>query len=162
MIARWGFTLTEMLMVVVIIAVISGGTAAYFGGRQDRCALRMAGNDLAAVLQYACANACYHESLYQLRFAADFGGFRLEKMNAEGDSLSAQGIAGREHRFAQGVFVSAMERGDQTGSPRSETVLIGLAEAIGSEKVTLHLANRRGETLKVVWLSAVGQVHVEP
>jgi hypothetical protein len=151
-----------MLMVVVIIAVISGGTAAYFGGRQDRCALRMAGSDLAAVLQYACANSYYHESLYQLRFPADFGGFRLEKVNAEGDSLPAQGIAGKEHRFAQGVCLTGIERNDQTDSQRPETVLIGPAEVTGCEKVTLHLVNRRSETLNVVWLTEVGQVYVEP
>ena len=51
--ARGGFTLIEMLIVVVVIAALSTALVASLAGRVDRRALDMAAKDLTAALQYA-------------------------------------------------------------------------------------------------------------
>lgn len=81
---RWrGFTIIELLLVVVIVAVIAALAAPNFGSTYARIQLRKAADDLAYRMRYAQSYAITRNTLTRLEFDPSFTRYWLTSKSGE-------------------------------------------------------------------------------
>ncbi len=107
---RGGFTLVELLLVVVLIGVLAGAVAVSFAGRQDDQALRLAAADLAAAIRYASEQASVTGKAHRLVFEDAMRSYRVEELSGVGGSefKRVRGRAGMFKRVGEGVRVAGV------------------------------------------------------
>jgi prepilin-type N-terminal cleavage/methylation domain-containing protein len=159
-IERSGFTLVELLIVLVMIAVLSCTLAANLAGRQDRQALHIAGKDLAAAVRYCRRQADLRQVAHRLAFGGPSSSYRVE-ISTPGSPdgfIPAAGQAGRYHRLPQTVCIRSVvaEGGEQ--SPMPEALLF--APAGEGFSGTVQLVGRNGDALAVEVADGATQVRI--
>jgi|GEM_PF-1975627 len=73
------FTLIELLLVLIILGVIAGMTAPFFGESYNLMALRGASDDAANLMRYAQSQAGLRGLTYQMIFSGDPGTYQLRR-----------------------------------------------------------------------------------
>jgi type II secretion system protein H len=103
---RCGFTLVELLLVVIIISVLAGGVAVSLGGRTERHAVRAAANDLAAAIRFASGKARLRRRRVRVRLSDEGRDLWVEAMeDGTGEFRPVEGPAGEPRRLPQEVHV---------------------------------------------------------
>lgn len=154
-----GFTLIEMLLVLVLIAALSSLLVAALAGRQDAHALRVGARDLAGALRYAAEQSRLRGRCHRLVLLDEGLAFRVEAADpVETDAFTpVEGQAGRKRALAGGVRILsvASESGDLRTLPKSLDFQAG-----GGFCGTVRLENRQGQTASVEIIGGSGVVLV--
>jgi type II secretion system protein H len=156
-----GFTLVEMLIVVVIIAVLAGSAVVNLQGRVDPHMLRASANDLAAAIRYAQTEAALSARPHRLLFQNERKGYHVEGVvGGGGEFAPVAGTAGMSKLLVQGVRVTRI--GPTDGSANLDVQeLVFNADGSGFSGV-IELSSRSNQTLRVQVSPQTGQVYVVP
>ena len=160
----WAFTLVELLLVLVMIALLSSSLAVGLTGRQDRMALRVSAEDLAAAARYGLRQVGLRQVVHRLAFDATGSAYRLEVFSPSGgseDFVPVAGLAGRWRSFPSSVRIGGLSGPEGRRGWESGQVLV-LDPSGGGFCGSVELVNRLGQVLAVEVASvAVGIVEVE-
>jgi len=103
------FTLVEMLLVLVIMAVLSTAVVVSLCGRRDRRALDTAAHDLTATISYASSQAQLLGRQHRLVLLDDGRGYRVEILcDADGQFVPVKGQAGMQRALPAGIRVASV------------------------------------------------------
>lgn len=151
-----GFTLIEMLMVLVLLAIFASGMAVLFAGRQDTHVLEAAVKDVVASVNYVQNQSKLKHRPYRIHFDIDNGSYQIETASSTASEKysQVQGISGRRHVLPQGVYFNQLSIDD--GNERCWIVSPG-KDIPGGE---ISLLNRRQEGKIIHILPQSGQVQV--
>jgi hypothetical protein len=149
-----------MLLVVVVLAVLTGTLTVSLRGRADRHALRIAGSNLASAIRYAVAETKATHTPHRIAFRDNWSSYRVETARSASDDefVPVAGMAGRTATLAGNVRIVDVSDDDAAAD--------GLAEALwvhtdGSGfHGSVRLANRNDQTLTIVVSPVTGQVQV--
>ncbi|MHC4426597.1 MAG: GspH/FimT family pseudopilin [Planctomycetota bacterium] len=89
---RWGFTIPELLLVVVVIGLISGAGTGLYVGTFKKLQVQRAAYDFLLTAQYARIMAIERQSQYKMELDAVDGGFWLTTLrwDEEGEQASRE------------------------------------------------------------------------
>jgi len=154
------FTLVEMLLVVVLLATLTGTLAVSLRGRVDRHALRIAGKDLAAAVRFSVAEARLNRLPYRVAFHDNWTCYRVERAKSAAGSeyVPVRSLAGQMKAFAKQVRIA----GASTDGQPLESVPEALPQYPDGNGFhgEIRLANRAGETLTIKVAPVTGQVRI--
>lgn len=77
--ASRGFTLAELLVVLLIIGVLVGGSVVAFGSRRDKTQMLYGAKQLASALQWAASESRLHHAAYRVVLDDTAKHFRIER-----------------------------------------------------------------------------------
>lgn len=105
------FTLVELLLVIVMIAVLAGGAVVNLHGRGQSHALMFGAKDLAATLEYGLGWSAGQGRQCRLSFDQSWRRYRLEELAFDGasDYQALAGKSGQWHDLPTGVAVRGIE-----------------------------------------------------
>jgi Tfp pilus assembly protein FimT len=154
------FTLAELLIVLVMIAVLSCTLAVNLTGRHDRQALLVAAKDLAAAVRYSSEQAHLRRVTHRLAFDDSFTHYRVEvSAPDEVDGfVPAKGLVGRLRRLPETVHISGvvMDGREIWDVPHALVFDPGGEMFCG----TIQLANRKGQVVAIEATSGATQVRI--
>jgi len=155
---RYAFTLAELLVVLVLIAVLSGGTIVAFRGRQKTYALKMATSDLAMAIEYAQSLPRNNGLNSRLIFDPEHKKYRIEKQAAIGSDnyISVVGRAGMERTIPGSVNISGIMIDGLSVTPTPQTLEFSTGGNGFYGKIKLQ--NDLGEEMSVQVEKHTGQV----
>lgn len=154
------FTIIELLLVVVIIAVIAALAVPNFGGTYARVQLRKAADDLAYHMRYAQSYAITKNTPVRLEFDSSFAQYWLTRRSA--DDAAQDVFIGLTGRMGE---VISVPRGVQVSFEDGEPLLYFYPDGT-MDKRRINLcrvrpAGRRGgECVFISTQEQRGQVHV--
>ena len=159
-----GFTLIELILVLVLIGIMTGSIAVSFAGRQNDTAVRQAAEDFAAACGYAQTQATQSGRIHAVRLAADGRSLTVEVASAEvlGEGWSAaRGLAGRARVLPAGVVVQGDELASGSDDGGAEAGEAGVAN--GSRRwVFRPVPQRAARRVWVRWMREGGDESVRP
>jgi len=148
-----GFSLTEMLLVLVVIGILAGGTIASLQGRASRHALRLAGDDLAGAVRFAQEQARLYNR--PCRLVLSDQAFSVEAYQPTGESEKAESII-RPMQFCHGVRLVSLEHaGMRLILPQAIEITPNQDQA----SLVMILQDRTGRQLKVQISDASCELH---
>ena len=154
------FTLVEMLLVVVLLATLTGTLAVSLGGRVDRHALRIAGKDLAAAIRFSVAETRLKCLPHRVAFYDNWTRYRVERAESAAGSEYApvRSLAGQMKTLAKQARIA----GASTDGQPLESVPETLPQYPDGNSFhgEIQLANRSGETLTIKVSPVTGQVQI--
>lgn len=155
---RYAFTLVELLIVLVLMAILSSGAIVAFRGRQKSYALKMATSDLAMAIEYAQSLARNMALKTRLSFDAEHKKYRIEQQAAIGfeNYLPVAGRAGMERNIPGSVNISGIMIGDLQTTPPLQNLNFSTSENSFYGKIELQ--NDLGEKMSVQIEKYTGQV----
>jgi type II secretory pathway pseudopilin PulG len=155
-----GFTLVELVIVVVLMAALSGGVILSLQGRRSAHALRLAAEDLASAMRFASYQARVRHEAYQVVF--DAGGTQYRVQTPDGteraEATPASGMAGYNRALAMGVRLVAVRRGGEAVDPPPRVFSFN-PDGSGFWG-TIELGNEADDSVDVEVLPVTGEVHV--
>jgi prepilin-type N-terminal cleavage/methylation domain-containing protein len=157
---RAGFTLAEMLIVMVIIAVLAGGVVVSLQGRHDDYALQMAAKDLAAALNCAISRSKLRSVPHRLAFYDNMKGYRVEAVRAGTpvDFSPVEGRAGILKNLPEGVEITTvLFDGQQIDRLPESFEFASNGEGFSG---LIELKNRAEQVRRIRVAAKTGQVHV--
>jgi len=156
--ARYAFTLAELLIVLVLMAVFSGGAIVAFRGRQKTYALKMATSDLAVAIECAQSLARNNTLNSRLTFGPEYKKYRIERQSTIGleNYISAAGRAGMERNIPGSVSISGITIDGLPVTPAPLT--IGFPASGNGFYGKIELQNDLGEKMSVQIEKHTGQV----
>ena len=154
------FTLVELMIVMVIIAVFATGVVVSFQGRQDIYALHAATKDLAATVGYTARQSKLNQCTYRIAFYDDLKRYRVETINygTTIDFVPVNGRAGMIKLLPAGVQISEILSDGHTINHLPDTLTFRPDGSGFSGRIELR--NRKGETMQIEVMHKTGQVHV--
>ena len=152
------FTLVEMLLVLVIIAVLSSSVAVSICGRSGRRVLRVAARDLAAAVGYASCQARSGGYEHRVVFLQDGRAYRVESLVSEFDGQFApvRGQAGAERSMPPGVRIASVFDNTDTFKDVPDWLEFGSGDCGFAGRIVLEDEDGRSASIEVV--SRTGQV----
>lgn len=156
-----GFTLVELLLVLVIMAVCTGGVAVSLKGRQDHHALKAASRDLAEAIRYAAGEAALMELPHRVSFTGDRS-YRVEKLDRDtsGEFVPVTGTAGRQRSLTGNIQIVGFWGPDgQIMTPAPECLVFDQTPGSFSGQIRLQGLSSQRITIYVNGIS--GQVEIE-
>jgi Tfp pilus assembly protein FimT len=154
------FTLAELLIVLVMIAVLSCTLAVNLTGRQDRQALLAAAKDLAAAIRYSAQQAHLRRAVHRLAFYDSFTTFRVEVCatdEAEG-FVPVVGLAGKRRRMPEAVQVKGVVVDEREMSELPEALVFDPGGKMFCG--TIQLADRKGQVVAIETTGGATQVRI--
>lgn len=156
-----GFTLIEMLIVLVLISIICGAAVVSLHGRARTYELHSGAKDLAAAIEHGLHVGRFRDGACRLTFLDGMRSFRVDRA-ATGeyglDYVPVRGMAGRVRTLAAGVEITRIERdGTQTFLPVN---WLDLVDVTGVFTGAIELKNASGEVLRIEVLGETGQVDI--
>ncbi|MBC8001798.1 MAG: prepilin-type N-terminal cleavage/methylation domain-containing protein [Opitutaceae bacterium] len=95
---RSGFTLMELMVVLVLVAVVSAVTIPAMRGTMEDALLRSASRDMIGAFNIATSRAITSRQTHRIQFDSKTGGYALEKLvrsgSGESDFTPLRGIPG--------------------------------------------------------------------
>jgi len=117
---RAAFTLIELMVVLIIIAVMSGMIIAEMSGNFQDALLRSSSRQLISVFSLASSRAISVNRLFRVRFDRASGHYMVEK-HARGDSFDPTGdVAGSEGVLDPRISIRIQDP-DNTETPEADT-----------------------------------------
>jgi len=158
--ADLAFTLIEMLLVVVMLATLTGTLAISLSGRLDRHALRIAGKDLAAAVRFSVSETKLTRLPHRVAFHDDLTRYRVERAESTAGSEygPVKSLAGRMKMLAKQVRILGTSVDGEPLDTAPES-LPQYPDGSGFHG-KIQLANRTGETLTIEVSSVTGQVWI--
>jgi prepilin-type N-terminal cleavage/methylation domain-containing protein len=150
--SRQGFTLVELLVVIVVIGVLSGIAAPNVSRMMDSYRVRAASRQLATELQYAKTKAIAENANYQVHFDVVNSRYRTEKSDGTNDGPwrntadATTAYNGNGVSLAKGftgdflIFTPIGEALDSAGAPLVADATVVLS-TVGSLSKTVSIAN---------------------
>lgn len=145
-----GFTLLELMVVLLIIALASGLVGVKVAGTLAHTTLRTAAKRSAAMLRYARTQAVALQEPYRARFELDGGTLQVGpegKMPQEGEEEAAREVQGAEERFwklPEGIRFAKAILGDKEMEGESFSILFfPVGNSTGGEVVLEDGRERR-------------------
>jgi prepilin-type N-terminal cleavage/methylation domain-containing protein len=150
-----GFTLTEMLVVIVIISLLSGAAVVALQGRAAPYALRKSADDLAAAMMFANERARIEKVTHRVVILAESNSMRVERAS-ETQADQYLPVAGRAGLLRPLAKHSHLVRVPLNGSTTAVESLVfdGNMEASSP----LELRDDSGAKIQIVALPATGQI----
>ena len=107
-----GFTLIEIILVLLLLAIVSGLTVPNFSKTYQRLELKKAANDIAYLMRYAQSRAIAKGHQIRFEFAEDFTGYELkeqssDKKQADEEFKNISGRLGNHFQVPQILHVSS-------------------------------------------------------
>lgn len=157
-----GFTLVELLLVLVLIAILAGSMVASLTGRKDSFSLQTSARDLAATIRFAGQFARQYHTTCRICFDEAGRRYQVERPAASGsatDFVPARGQAGRQRSLSEGIQITGISASLNEIQPLPEWLEFyrdgsGFAGRI-------ELANQKQETIAIEVIPITGQVHVQ-
>ena len=87
-----GFTLIELIIVLIIIGIATGLAGIYIGSSSDNLAIRTFTKDISAVLRYARNHAAAEKRTYHFAVDTEGGSYSLYSDSVKEDSEAAASI----------------------------------------------------------------------
>lgn len=155
---RSGFTLIEMMLVVLIISILAGSLAANLQGRKDSQALRVGAEDLAAAVRFAAAQAATQGRCVQVALLHEGRAFEVQALDEKGVAQPLAGLTGSHREFARQVHVDRVERNDQarTDGPVDAIAFGGGRDFAG----WIELVDGLGQSRRIEVADATAQVRI--
>jgi prepilin-type N-terminal cleavage/methylation domain-containing protein len=156
-----GFTLVELLLVLVIIAVCTGGVAVSLKGRQEPHALKVASRDLAEAIRYAAGEAGLTGLPHRVAFTGDRS-YRVEKLDKDssGEFVPVTGTAGRQRSITGNIRIIGFWGPDgQMIAPVPECLVFDQTPSSFSGQIQLQGMSSQRVAIYVNGIS--GQVEIE-
>ncbi len=159
-VASGGFTLVEMLLVLVIIAIVSSSVAVALSGRQGKNTLRVAATDLAAAISYASSQAKLDRFEYRVVFLDGARSFRVETLSPESQTefAPARGLAGKEKQLPRDVRIVSISGSEGTLRELPDWLAFGSGGSSFTGIIELQSEGGRSTSIEVV--GRTGQVIV--
>jgi prepilin-type N-terminal cleavage/methylation domain-containing protein len=153
-----GFTLIETLVVIVLIAILSGALAAQFAGRQDDQELRVVAKDLAAAMQFAASESVLWQKTHRIAFLQKMGGYRVESVSQNPTLFQpVKGMAGTV-RHLKNIHVSAIL--DDTGQNKRDQEHLTFQPDRSGFVGEIDLAGRNDQIVRIVVHPKASQIDV--
>ncbi len=151
-----GFTLVEMMVVLVLIGLLAGSVVVAFEGRDADHAVRVAAEDLAEATRYAHREARVTQRPHRLVFDEAMRSFHVEWRPLDGQWRSVNGRPGRERVMPGGVWAE-VDSSEQT--PDGEPVTLTFDPA-GGFVGRIRLVGEGGRVRVLESFAETGQVNV--
>lgn len=151
-----GFTLIEMLLVLVLLAIFASGMAVLFAGRQDSHALEAAVKDVVTAVNYVQNQSKLKHRPHRISFDISNGSYQIETATATTSDEYSQvkGISGRKRFLPQGVRFAQVSIGDG-----NETCwIISPGKDVPGGEISLINRHQEGKIIRI--LPQTGQVQV--
>jgi len=166
---RGGFTVLELLLVLVVLGVMAGSVVVSLSGRHRTNELETASRDLATALRYAHQNASLTQEAFRVVIAPQEAvsghlssdlAITVEIAEDLGRGLfrPARGMPGRPHALPKGVYLSDVIWSGQSLVDEPYELAFGSDAKMGWGQ--LQLSNEQGERIEIEVASLTGQVTV--
>lgn len=153
------FTLVEMLLVITIMAVLSGALVVSLKGRQDEMALRAAAQDLSEAVRYAALQARTFNRPCRVVFTPNLSEYKVEIFQVrEMRFIPAAGRAGLPKRLTPGIDIAEIAPALPVANDVIAGMVFGSNGAGYSGRVSLK--NRAGRMTHIEVAAETGQVHL--
>lgn len=159
---RWrgGFTLVEMMLVVLLMGILATATVVNLRDRQDAYALSASARDLASALRFAATQARLEGVGYRVVCEHEGRGYRVEtRGEGQGEYVPAAGLAGTGRLLARGARMSGVRQQDDAVEAMPEAIEFG-PDGRGFWGV-IELESRAGQGVEIRVMPWTGQVWVE-
>jgi prepilin-type N-terminal cleavage/methylation domain-containing protein len=161
-----GFTLYEIIIVLVVLLVVAGLVAPSFAGFLPSFRIRKAGEDLIAAVEKARVDAVLTSRRFRLVFSKEPAAYRLEyepdPMNEPATFRRLPGEWGAKNELPDGVAFSSLD-----GAAEVPEALAGVFEEClefspdgSASAMTIVLALENGETVTIEVNPADGRARV--
>jgi type II secretion system protein H len=106
-----GFTLVELLLVLLIMSLFASSAVVSLTGRRDKYALSAAANDLAAAIRFAASESQARRIPHRVLLIKDAPStgaraYRVEAWSpAEAGFIPAHGLAGQDRKVPEGIQI---------------------------------------------------------
>ena len=155
-----GFTLVEMLLVLVILAVSTAGVTVSLKGRQGRHVLKTSSQDLAQAISYAASEASMRGRPHRVVF---YGGnsYRVEKqaLDSVNEFVPVTGMPGRTKVLEGSVRISGFyELDGQVMFSTPESILFD--QTTSSFSGQIGLCGQSNQEVKIIVNGLSGQVDI--
>jgi type II secretion system protein H len=160
------FTLVELLLVVVLIAILSGSVVVSLSGRTEKYALRTAAEDLAAAVRFASSQARLEQCPHRVVFSDDRRAFWVESRDeASGEYRAVAGMPGAQHRLSQDVRVARVMAAEDPAAAgvtaAADAAVLSFAPDGAGFCGRIELVGRDQSVLTVAVARETGDAHVE-
>jgi prepilin-type N-terminal cleavage/methylation domain-containing protein len=154
------FTLVELLVVLILIAVMTSSVVVALHGRDSGHALRTAAEDLSQVLRYAEHQSRMLGRAHRVIFDGAARFYWVEVQIVGVDTVAYErvpGMAGSDHRVPDGIILSG-----NLGSPRDDVrpTVFEFGAEVDAFEGEIALQNEVFEVLRVVVLPETHQVRI--
>ena len=160
--AKQAFTIVEMLVVVVIIAIIAGGAIVSLRGRKDIYAIQVSAYDLASALRFAAGQARMKQTRCRVALDSSRKQYQVERIAAgsmtETDFTPVIGKAGTVKKLAEGVEIIEVSQDGREIHPLPD--FFEFNDKGPGFYGRIKLQNRLGDRLSIEVLPETRQVHV--
>ncbi len=151
---RRGFTLVELLLVVIILGVIVSMSVPRFSNSFDFMKLRSGTYDFAATLEHAQALSILQERFIRLEISPDGDSCRVESDRETADQTP---IAPLRYELPADVRVGAVTFDDPFLSGRRYITFRPDGEA---DRCTLRVGNSAGDAFEIYVLGGLGRIRI--
>ena len=158
---RKGFTLTELLVVVVIIGIMLGLGIVKFAGSRSQTSVKLAIRSVTSVLRTAHSKAAA-DKIYCL---AVYDTANNRVWMQEGRSYSSKNpVFGTERELPAQVVINRVVEGITGGDPDAHAFTprgkLDIIDSFGAGRIELW-DGEHDNTKHTVWIYSAGQIHIE-
>ncbi len=155
------FTLVEILIVVTIFAIFTGGVTVSLLGRQDSCALELAAKDIIAAIRFSCKQSKLHGAAHRIMFDAGLESYRIEAAGISGDwDRQIKGQGGRTKHLTHRIrIVSVSMNGRNIELAKSPGIIEFYPDGSGFHG-RIRLENRKAQSVSIRVMPGTGDVYV--
>ena len=159
---RWpkAFTLVELLIILVLIAAVSGGLVVSLRGRQSTHALHVTAKELTAAIRFAVAEAKMRRCPHRVVFSHELRAYRVEAV-VPGETLGFMPVSG------QAGIIRFLPNGIRITKACSDTDEIDLLTAGlafdgsgGGFFGQIELQNQSGEAIRIEVMYETQQIRI--
>lgn len=158
----YGFTLVELLLVLVLIAILAGSMVVSLTGRKESFSLQTSARDLAATIRFAGQFARQYHTTCRVRFDESSRYYQMEHLAASDpalDFIPVRGQAGRQRSLAEGIQITGITTG--VNETQSLPEWLEFYRDGSGFAGRIELANQKEETIAIEVIPITGQVHVQ-
>jgi prepilin-type N-terminal cleavage/methylation domain-containing protein len=135
------FTLVELLIVLIIIGVMTGGIAVMFTSNRSQIKVRVAAQDLGSAIAFAREESMVFGASFRVVFSDDLSRYRVERLSMGWANAGTRddayqpvpGAAGRWHLMDAGVKISVQVGGGRQKQFSHDLLFSGVNEGFSGQ-----------------------------